>query len=649
MLAAIRRFAKSWFAAVLIGLLIVSFAIFGISDVFKHGGLTDGVIKAGSRTVSLADFKREFDGYRKQAEQQVGQPVSTEVAVENGLDKRLLNELADREALAELLHRIGIIPSDTLLRAELRKIPAFFNSVSGQFDKKLYVQRLGENGLTPASFERSLSSEIAQSHMVSAIQNGFVAPRAYSAMGAIFGLEARDVGYFVIDPRMVPPPALPTDAQLTQFMKEHAAQLTRPEQRILTVVSFSPALAGASIPVTQADLEKRFQFRKDTLSQAETRSLVQIPAKDAAAATAIAARLAKGEAPAAVAKSLGVDPIVYENKPKTAVVDHRVAEAAFALPAGQVSGPIQGDLGLAVVKVLAVTPGHAVTLEDIRPQLEAEVRKDAAAEKVYELTQAYDDAHSGGASLAESAQKAGVPAVTLGPVGKDGRGAKGEPVPGVSQKLLDAAFALPQGGESEVEEAGAGEYFAVRVDRVIPAAMPPLAEIKPLLTRVWMQQEMVRRLQARADELAARVTKGETLEAVASSAGAKVARVVGLDRQSVGQSQSLSRDALGKVFSVKTGEVFTAQDTSFGIIVAKLEGVRAPSGPNLARLTEDTRPQMTRSLFTELGESAQKAARAQVKVIIDPARARSALGLEPLETGKDGKSAKPKAKAETDQ
>lgn len=648
MLAAIRRFAKSWFAAVLIGLLIVSFAVFGIRDVFKRVPTND-VIKAGSHKVSMADFKREFETYRKQAEQQVGQPVSTELAVENGLDKRLLTQLADREALAELVKKIGIIPSDALLRGELRKIPAFFDSVSGRFDKKLYQQRLAENELTPETFEARLKTEIAQSHLVSAIQNGFAVPRAYSALAAIYGLEARDVGYFAIDPRMVPPPALPTDAQLSAFMKEHSAQLTRPEQRILTVVVFNPAQVSANLPVSQADLEKRFQFRKDTLSQPETRSVLQIPAKDAAAATAIAARLAKGEDPAAVAKSLGVDAISYVDKPKTAIVDHRVAEAAFSLPAGQVSGPIQGDLGFAVVKVVKVTPGHAVTLEDIRPQLEAEIRKDAAAEKVYELTQAYDDAHSGGASLTEAAQKAGVPAVTLGPVSKEGRGPTGEPVQGVNQKLLDTAFALPQGGESEVEEAGGGVYYAVRVDRVVPAAMPPLAEVKPQLTRVWMQQEMIKRLQAKADELAARVKKGESLEAVASSIGASVARVVGLDRQSAGQNQSLSRDALGKTFTVKPGEVFTAEHTTFGIIVAKLEAVRPPSGPNLARMTEDGRPQMAQGLFTELGESAQKSARAQIKVAINGDRARAALGLEPLEKGKDGKPAKPKSKAETEQ
>ena len=641
MLSATRQFAKSWLAAVLIGLLIVSFAIFGIHDVFK-GNFTNDVVVAGSRSVSGAVFRQEFDNFRKNAEQQAKRPVSIEEAVKAGLDRRLLEEIATRESFGEMLNRIGIRPSDRLMEAELRKIPAFFNPVSGAFDKALYEQRLSENGLTPARFEMMMRDQIAESHAASAMVNGLRVPRAYSALGAVFEMEGRDVGYFALDPRSVPAPTPPTDAQLEAFMKENAARLTLPEFRVLTVVAFTPAMVAANLPVDEAEVQKRFNFRKDTLSRPETRSLVQIPVKDAAAAQAVAARLAKGEDPAAIAKSLGVEAIVYADKPQSAVADKRVGAGAFAMKEGQVSA-IQGDLGSAVVKVTKVTAGQAVTLEQVRPQIEAELRKDAAAEKVYALSQAYDDARSQGSNLVDAAKKAGVPTFTVGPVTQQGQGKTGQPVGGVNQKILDVAYGLPQGGESEVQELGTGEYFAVRVDRVMPKALPPLAEIKPQLSRFWMMREMVKRLQARADELAARVKKGESLDAVAASAGAKVVHVTGLDRQNAAQSTALSRDALVKAFGAKPGEVFTAEHTSFGLIVAKLEAVRPPSGPTLARITEDTRPQVTMALFRDLGASARNAARTEVKARIYPDKARAALGLPPLEKGK---AAEPVAKTE---
>lgn len=630
MLSAIRTFAKSWVAAVLIGLLIVSFAVFGINDVFR-GNVGDQVIKAGSRVITSLEFRREYDDYRKRLEEQSGQAITPEMASENGIDRQVLNGLATREAFAEMLSKLGIRPSDKLLVAEIQKIPAFFDPISGRFDRRTFEQRLGENGLTPEDFDQILRDQMAAQHWGSGVGEGLRAPRAYGALAAIYGLESRDVAFFSVTPASVPTVAPPTDAQLTQFMQQNAAQLTRPEMRVLTVVRFSPQAVGDTGPIDQAELQKLYDFRKDTLSQPETRTIVQIPAKDAAAAQQIQARLARGEAPAAVAKAVGVDAITYENKPRTAIADRRVAEAAFRLQAGQVA-QAQGELGLAVVKVLSITPGRAVSLEEARPMLEAELRKTAAAQKVYDQTQAYDDAHQGGADLAASAQKAGVPAMTVGPVLQQGVDAEGRPVPGLTPAILETAFSLPAGGESDLVDAGGGESFAVRVERIVPPAMPPLAEVRGELARVWTAQETARRMEARANELAERIRKGETLAAVAASAGATVTQATDLSRQSAGQNQTLSRELMGRAFNAKPGEVFVTRARDFAFSVGQVGAVRMQPGPTAAMMAEQSRPELASTIFREIADAAQAAARDKLKVRVDVNRARTAVGMEPLET-----------------
>lgn len=630
MLANIRAFAKSGFATVLIGLLIVSFGVWGVRDVFK-GQVTNQVIVAGKRTVGPQDFKMEFDRARKGLEQQVGQPVTQELAVENKFDLRLIEELATRESFGALLDKIGVRPSDQLMKQQIEKIPNFFDQVSGRFDKTLYLQTLGQNNLTPAKFESGIRDEIAQQHLVSAMVNGLRVPRAYGALGAIYETESRDVGYFALDPRAVPPVAPPTDAQLTKFMQDNAQALMKPEFRILTVVRFSPTLVGANLPVTEADIQKQFDFRKDTLNKPELRSLVQIPGKDAKTAQAVAQRLSKGEDPAAIAKSIGVEAIAYADKPKSAVADPKVGAAAFGMAEGAVQ-VVQGDLGPAVVKLLKITPGHTATIAEVRPMLEAEARKTAAAEKVYEISQKYDDAHAGGASLSEAAQKAGVPTLTVGPVSEQGADPTGQRAAGVTPKLVQVAFGLPQGGESEIEDEGNGESFAVRVERIIPKALPPLTEVKPKLMQVWMARETAKRLQVKADELSARLKKGESLEAVAASVGAQVSHAAGLDRQNAAQNKDLSREALGKAFEARQGEIFTAENAkAFGLVVAKVEAIHAPNPAAVARIAEDSRPQMTMAIFREIGNDARKSARATIKPKIYPNVARAALGLEPLD------------------
>jgi len=628
MLAAVRNFAKSWPAKILMAVLAVSFIGWGVNQGGSSIVAGDQVVKVGSRTVTSPEFRREYDNYKKRLEEQSGQPITTEMAQANNLDATVLNGVATRESLSELLSRVGIRPGDKLVLDQIEKIPAFFDPISGRFDKKTFQQRLGENGLTPERFDAVLRDEMAAQHWAVAIQNGLSVPRAYGALASVFALESRDLAYVVLGPNAVPQPAAPTDAQLTAFINENKAQLTLPEMRVLTVVPFTPQSAGAvaaTAPIDPAELQKRYQFRKDTLSKPETRTIVQIPVKDQAAAQQATTRVRRGEAPAAVAKALGVDAVTFEERPLSAISDRKVGQAAFRMQAGEVA-TVQGDLGLAVVKVVSVTVGREVTLEEARPMLEAEIRKDMVAEKVYAQTQAYDDAHQAGSNLADAAQKAGVPATTVGPITAEGVDQQGRQLQGFPPKILETAFALPAGGESEVTELGEGAYFAVRVERIVAAHVPPLAEIRPMITQAWMQREIVKALEARAEAIKARVEKGETLEA---ASGVLVSRVPGLTRQTAQTQQALGREVLGRTFASKAGEVWTARAPN-GIAIGRVETVRTDAGPTAARLAEENRAQLAQAVFREMGEAAQVYARAKMKAKTDPARARDAVGFEPV-------------------
>jgi len=638
MLAAVRNFAKSWPAKILMAVLAVSFIGWGVNQGGQSAIAGDQVIKVGSRTINSVEFRSEYDNYKKRLEQQQGQPITVEQAQQGNLDAVVLNGVATREAFAELMSRVGIKPGDKLILAQIEKIPAFFDPISGRFDKKIFRQRLGENGMTPERFDAVLRDEMSTQHWAVAVQNGLTVPRAYGALASVFALEARDLAFVTLGPNAVPTPAAPTDAQLTAFMNENKAALTLPEMRVLTVVPFTPQSAGAATaPIDPAELKKRYDFRKDTLSKPEVRTVVQIPAKDAATAQKVTAALRAGQPPEAVAKSVGVDAVTFPDRPLSAISDRKVGQAAFKMQAGEVA-TVQGDLGVAVVKVVSVTPGREVSIEEARPMLEAEIRKDMVAEKVYAQTQAYDDAHQGGASLAESAQKAGATATSVGPITAQGVNEQGGQLQGFPPKILETAFALPAGGESEVTELGDGAYFAVRVERILPAHVPPLAEIRPRLVQAYMQREVVKALEAKAEAIRARVAKGETLEA---ASGASVTRLPGLTRQTANDHQELGREVLGRTFASKQGEAWVARAPN-ALVVGRVEAVRTDSGPTAARLAEENRGALTQVLFREMGESAQAYARTKLKTKIDPAKARAAVGFEPVAADKKGATEKKK-------
>ena len=161
--------------------------------------------------------------------------------------------------------------------------------------------------------------------------------------------------------------------------------------------------------------------------------------------------------------------------------------------------------------------------------------------------------------------------------------------------------------------------------------MPPLEEIKPLLACAWTQRELMKAMQAKADGYAARIKKGETLQAVAASAGSSVSEVPGIDRRNASQNQTLSQDPPAKLFTSRPGDVFTAENNHFGFVVGKLEAVHAGDTTQLAQMVEQLRPQMTQGFVREIGESAHVYARQKIKVTIDASCVCEAIGLEPID------------------
>jgi peptidyl-prolyl cis-trans isomerase D len=216
----------------------------------------------------------------------------------------------------------------------------------------------------------------------------------------------------------------------------------------------------------------------------------------------------------------------------------------------------------------------------------------------------------------------------------DGQTMTGQRVP---KPVADTAYGLPKGGESDVEELGNGEYYAVKVDEVLPAALPKLDDIRPQITQVWMQQQMMKRMQDKATAAAERVKKGESLQAVAASLGASVETRKGLERSTRGPD--IAPQTVGAVFAADPGKPFTAPGAR-GVLVGVVDAVHEPAPVLAARSTEDARPQISMSLLQGLNEAALRGARTQIKTKIYPKKVDQALGVAPEEGAPAGKSKK---------
>lgn len=619
----------------ILGIAVITFAFVGLNANMLSSVTPGNVVVAGGRTVSPAEFSRMFNLGLDQMQQERGQRPSIEEAVRLGLERQLLEGLSTEYAGLALTERLGLRPGLSLIGDQIKQQQAFFDPVTGRFDPQTYRQLLADNQLNERTYEQALSDEIARRHLFAALGAGFNAPTSMAALEAIRATQMREVQYFLLTPASIAPVGDPTDEQLQAFIVDRG--VTKPERRALTIARFSTAAIMSSVEVDQAQVDRLLAFRAEELSTPETRTLVQLTARDQAQARTIAQRLTAGENPETVANALRANFVRHEAKPKTALPDRKVADAAFALREGAVSEPIEGELGWAVVKVQAVRPGSTPNLAELRDEAEQEARRLAASARVSDIAEQLLDAVEAGEELTTVAQRLSARIQTTPPIDRNSRTDTAQLVEGVSPAILQAAFGAQPGEVSDIAQEAAGEYFVVRVDRIVPSAPPTVAEARALLTDEWRLGEVQRRLQARATELAARVRQGESLQAVAAASGASVQSITGLNEANAQTFvQAHPPQVLGAALQGLKDQVLSDSAAQAGgpqgqqtprFFVAKLVDVQAGEVDAAAQIAQRAEQSAVQMLQQQLAELLSIAARDVIRPRTYPDRALRALGV----------------------
>lgn len=624
MLTAFRTFAKSKWAVGLLVLLAVALLVTGgtRTDVLANLGPRH-IVSAGDRNLSGPEFRAELDRIREQAQQQAGRPLSFEELIGEGGLRQYLSQKAQQLGFVNWAWKVGIRPGKELVLRQIRQAPAFFDNVTGQFSEEQYRSALAEGKATPEMFEGQLRDQYVTQHYGASLGAGMRLPRIYGAVLASQALETRDARWFTVTQAMAGTAGTPTDAQLTALMNENADQLRLPESRTASVVLFDDG--GAAAPISDARIEERFNFRRDALSLPERRTFVTLTAPNRAAADRIAAALRAGQSPADVARANSIQPADYADTPRSALGDPAVAAAVFGLAANQVSAPVQAGVGFVVAKVTAIQPGRAATLADVREQVIAELRNEDARAAVYRRVEAYEKARADGKTLDVAVREAGARIIQIPAIRQDGKLRNGQEInPPLPPQLIQTMWSLGKGAESEVVDMGQGQYFVVRLNDILPAALPPLEGIREPLARQWTLRENARLLNARAGALAARVRGGEDLAAVAASVGARLQTGTGLNRQSAEQN---GQGVIAGVFGGGRGAPFSQQNTADTFVIGRIDRI-TPAVPALAApIAEQFRQRMGGDHTNAVGEVAINAASARSKSEFDEPLARTALGL----------------------
>ena len=244
-----------------------------------------------------------------------------------------------------------------------------------------------------------------------------------------------------------------TPEQLAAYFDTHKAVFRAPEYRKLVVLTVSPEELAKTIEVSDQDAKRTYELRQGRYSVPERRQVQQISFPNAEEADAAGKRLAEGltfDALAAERKLTDKD-IDLGTVTKAEMIDPMIAEAAFGLAPGAVSGPVSGRFATAIVRTVKIEPGSTKPFAEVENEIKHEIAVDRAKGEVNKIRDKIEDEYASGAKLEEIAAKLKLPFVTIGAVDRAGRSPADQPVEGLPKgvEVLNEAFSADIGAEND--------------------------------------------------------------------------------------------------------------------------------------------------------------------------------------------------------
>jgi peptidyl-prolyl cis-trans isomerase D len=557
MLDQLRKGAGSWFAKLLLGLLVISFAVWGVGDIFRMQSATH-LAEVGGREISPAQFQRDYQNQIALVSNQLGRRLTSQEARAFGLGQRVLDNLINSTAIDIHADKLDLgISQDTIISA-IHDEPSF-QGANGKFDPQRFQEVLRNIGLSEAGFLALEREELVRSQIVGALSSAAFVPKTYLEAAHHYRDDERVLKYFVLSPKAVGEVAAPDEATLKAYYDENKSSYMAPEYRRIGLLLLTPDTIKDTISVTDEEIKASYEATKERYSTPERRTIQQLIFKDATAAREAADKLAKGADFVALGKELGMkeSDINLGTFAKDQLADKKLAEAAFALQKDQVSQPVE-SFSVMLLKVTDIQPGSQKSFEEVKDQVRDALAKSRASDEISKLYDAVEDERGGGGNVADAAKKLNLPYAeyTFDSRGQDKDGKPVAPVV-ANPQIVKTTFSGDVGVELNAVNLGEGNAF-LDVLEIIPERQKTLEEVHDKAKAEWIEAETRKRVRAKADELVQKGKDGTPIEKLAEEAGSGVtvattpalkrdANAEGLPRTAISLGFTLPQNGYGSV------------------------------------------------------------------------------------------------------
>jgi peptidyl-prolyl cis-trans isomerase D len=626
MLRGIRKASVNWLGrtvmGVVMGLLALSFAIWGINDIFRGFGRST-LAKIGGTEIPIESFRRTYNERLQQIGRQIGHPLPPEQASAIGLERQVLGQMIAEAGLDQRARQMRLGISDAEVVRRITTDPTFQNG-TGQFDPARFQDILRNNGYSEQRFVADQRRLLLRRQIAGSVAGDIPVPKAWLDAVNQYENEERSIEYVALGPAQAGEVPQPTTDELNKYFEARKILFRAPEYRKIVTIEATPAELGKWIEVSDEDVKRAFDEHRNRYVTPERRHVEQIVFPTMEEAEAADARLKEGLGFAALAAERGLKEQDFDlgMATKSDIIDPAVADTAFSLKEGEVSAPVKGRFGAAIVTVTKIEPGETKSLADVAPQIRKDIAAERAKAQVRSIHDKIEDERAGGSSLEDAAQKLKLSVATYD-VDRSGRDPQGKPVANLahSGSVLGAAFNSDVGVDNDPIETDGG-YIWYAVSGITPARDRTLEEVKGEVEARWREDEMATRLKAKAADLLDKLKGGSTLDTVAKANDLTVEPADKLKRDKA--SGSISAKMAGSIFHTAKDAFGAAQgDKPSEWIVFRLTGVATPKlEANSAyekRIIEVVQRQTSDDVFgeylawleDELGTSINRAALAQ--------------------------------------
>jgi peptidyl-prolyl cis-trans isomerase D len=609
MLQAIRSRGASFFVKALFAVLILTFVVWGVGTFRWGSGRQPVVATVGGQEITAQELQNALQPVLERLATQTGKAITPQQAKKLGVVTLVLTQLIDRDLADQMAGRLQLDVSDDVIRSAIFGNPAF-RTPKGTFDRFLFNEVLAQNNLTENQYVDMLRRDIPRANLYRAITTGVVAPPSLLDLIYHYQNEKRIATIVPLPAAAADDVGTPSAAALEKFYKAHPQLFRAPEYRGFTVASLVPDDIAKEFKIPEAQLKKEYQESRGAFVIPERRQVQQILAPTAAKAKAAEAALAAGKSWRQVATTIaGQDPGTIDlGLVKPQDLPKPLAKAAFALPLNKPSQPIKSPLGWHILRVTKIVPPRTESFAQAKPKLALAAERNAAANRIDKIGHHVDDALAGGAGLDATAKKFGLKLTTIAAADAHGMTPAGQPIslPIVPGRVLQLAFANKAAGQpSRVYHTDQGGIFVIRLDKITPPHVRPLAKVKGEAIAAWQKEARRHKIKADAKALVAAVAHGTPLAQAAAQKGLSATTSPPLSRNPADDAV-VPPSLVTKLFAAKPGAAVMIADKS-GAYVAQLEKVetaktpepaatKALSGTTTTALQADIVAEFTRSL-----------------------------------------------------